>query len=395
MAKRAEKKKTEPALGEIAAPEWERILREMVLVRKFEEASEKAFRKGKIGGYLHVYSGQEAVVAGIISALRKDDIVYAGYRDHAHALLLGSDPKDVMAELYGKAGGVSKGKGGSMHLFDVDRGLYGGYGIVGGHLPLAAGTAYSLRYSGTDRVCVCFFGDGAMNIGSFHEALNMAGLWGKRGMCPVIFVIENNGYAMGTSVDRHSAVTDLSARVEAYAIPSEKVDGQDTFAMRGVADRVINQVRMTGRPYCIEAITYRFSGHGAADLFQPYRSKEEVEESRHRDPILILSKRLHEMMGLTDEDLQEMSDWAEEEVAEAVHFAEEADEPDPEELYEDVIALEPGREPGGDVSSPLHWGPRDEGGGDEDEEDEEAEDAEDAEEAASSEQASGEEGEEE
>jgi len=320
------------------APEWTEILREMIFIRRFEEASEREFRKGKIGGYLHVYSGQEAVVAGILTGRNKGDIVYAGYRDHAHALLLGSDPGAVMAELLGKATGVSKGKGGSMHLFDVEHGLYGGYGIVGGHLTLATGSAYALRYTGTDRIVFCFFGDGAMNIGSFHEALNMAGLWGKDGMCPVVFVIENNGYAMGTSVDRHSAVTDLAARMRAYAIPSEKVDGQDVFAVRGVADRIIRQVRDTGKPYCIEAVTYRFSGHGAADVQQPYRTKEEVEKQKHRDPILILSNRLREISGLTDSDLKAMDEQAIQGVAAALKFAEESPEPDPSELFTDVVA---------------------------------------------------------
>src|SRR5947209_3066040 len=158
------------------APEWTEILRQMIFIRRFEEATEREFRRGKIGGYLHVYSGQEAVASGIISALRKNDIVFSGYRDHAHALALGSDPGRVMAELFGKAAGIAKGKGGSMHLFDVEHGFYGGYGIVGGHLTLATGAAYALRYQGTDRIAVCYFGDGAMNIGSFHEALNMAGL---------------------------------------------------------------------------------------------------------------------------------------------------------------------------------------------------------------------------
>src|SRR5512140_3591140 len=267
------------------APEWTGILRQMIFIRRFEEATEREFRRGKIGGYLHVYIGQEAVASGILTALRKDDIVFAGYRDHAHALLRGCDPGRVMAELFGKGTGVSKGKGGSMHLFDVEHGFYGGYGIVGGHLTLATGAAYALRYQGTDRVVTCFFGDGAMNIGSFHEALNMAGLWGKQGMCPAVFIIENNGYAMGTSVDRHSAVTDLGTRMNAYGITNEKVDGQDVFAVRGVADRVVRQVRETGKPYCIEAVTYRFSGHGAADILQPYRSKEEVERFKKRDPI--------------------------------------------------------------------------------------------------------------
>lgn len=324
--------------GGACAPEWTEILREMIFIRKFEEATEREFRKGKIGGYLHVYSGQEAVGAGILSAIRKDDIVYAGYRDHAHALLLGSEPGAVMAELFGKSTGVSKGKGGSMHLFDAANGFYGGYGIVGGHLTLAVGSAFAFRYNQTDRIAVCYFGDGAMNIGSFHEALNMAGLWGKEGMCPVIFVIENNGYAMGTAIEKHSAVTDLASRFNAYAIPNEKVDGQDLFAVRGVADRVVREVRETGRPYCIEAITYRFSGHGAADILQPYRTKEEVERHRSRDPIVILQKRLSEMCGLTEENVAEMNAKAEEEVEKAVEFARNSPDPDPSELFTDVVA---------------------------------------------------------
>jgi len=320
------------------APEWAGILRQMIFIRRFEEATEKEFRRGKIGGYLHVYIGQEAVASGILGALRRDDVVFAGYRDHAHTLVLGSDPGKVMAELFGKSTGLSKGKGGSMHLFDVEHGFYGGYGIVGGHLTLATGAAYALRYEKSERIAVCYFGDGAMNIGSFHEAMNMAGLWGNQGLCPIVFVIENNGYAMGTAVERHSALTDLAARVRAYNIPTEKVDGQDVFAVRGVADRVVRQVRETGRPYCIEAVTYRFSGHGAADVMQPYRSKEEVEEHRHRDPILILRNRLAEVCGLGDDDVKEMEEWAAEEVSKALKFAEESPAPEPGELYRDVVS---------------------------------------------------------
>ena len=320
------------------APEWTDILRQMIFIRRFEEATEREFRRGKIGGYLHVYSGQEAVASGIIGALRKDDIVFSGYRDHAHALALGSDPGRVMAELFGKATGIAKGKGGSMHLFDVEHGFYGGYGIVGGHLTLATGAAYALRYRETDRIAVCYFGDGAMNIGSFHEAMNMAGLWGKQGMCPIIFVIENNGYAMGTSVERHSALTDLAARVRAYNIQGEKVDGQDVFAVRGVADRVVRQVRETGVPYCIEAVTYRFSGHGAADILQPYRTKDEVEQHKHRDPIVILHSKLAEACGLKDDEVKKMEEEANERVAKAVQFAEESPAPDPRELFTDVVA---------------------------------------------------------
>ncbi len=322
----------------VSVSEWTEILRQMIFIRRFEEATEREFRRGKIGGYLHVYTGQEAVASGILTAIRKDDIVFSGYRDHAHALVRGSDPGRVMAELFGKATGVSKGKGGSMHLFDAGHGFYGGYGIVGGHLTLAAGTAYAHRYQDTDRITVCYFGDGAMNIGSFHEAMNMAGLWGKQGMCPVLFVIENNGYAMGTALDRHSALTDLSARVRAYNIPSEKVDGQDVFAVREHADGVVRQMRETGRPHCIEAVTYRFSGHGAADILQPYRSKDEVEQHKHRDPIALLLNRLREIAGLSDAEAQKMEEEAVERVAEAVKFAEESPAPESSELFTDVVA---------------------------------------------------------
>ena len=338
MAKSKQQESTATIDQAACAPEWTDILKQMIFIRRFEEATEREFRRGKIGGYLHVYIGQEAVASGIISALKKDDIVFCGYRDHAQALALGSDPGAVMAELFGKKTGVSKGKGGSMHLFDAKHGLYGGYGIVGGHLTLAAGSAYAMRYQKSDRIAVCYFGDGAMNIGSFHEAMNMAGLWGKDGMCPVVWVIENNGYAMGTSIDRHSALTDLSARVRAYNIPSEKVDGQDLFAVRGVADRVVRQVRETGKPYCIEAMTYRFSGHGAADILQPYRAKEEVEKHKQRDPIAILRKRLGELCGLSDDDVKKMDDWAHQEVAKALKFAEESAAPDGGELFDDVVA---------------------------------------------------------
>jgi pyruvate dehydrogenase E1 component alpha subunit len=333
------KKSTSSAVADPAcAPEWTELLRQMIMIRRFEEATEREFRKGKIGGYLHVYIGQEAVASGIVSALGKKDLVFCGYRDHAQALALGADPSKVMAELFGKGAGLSKGKGGSMHLFDAEHGLYGGYGIVGGHLTLAAGAAYALRYQGTDRVVVCYFGDGAMNIGSFHEAMNMAGLWGHQGMCPIIFVIENNGYAMGTSVERHSALTDLSARVQAYDIPTEEVDGQDIFAVRELSQRVVKQVRETGKPFCIEAVTYRFSGHGAADILQPYRPKEEVEQHRQRDPINLLRHRLGEACNLSDDEVKAMDAWAVEEAAKAVKFAEEAAPPDPRELFEDVVA---------------------------------------------------------
>jgi len=342
-AKKAKTKASSKAPARTKSParkgiDWADILRKLVLIRRFEEATEREFRKGKIGGYLHVYTGQEAVVGGILSAVKEGDIVYAGYRDHAHILMLGSDPGAVMAELYGKATGVSRGKGGSMHLFDAAKGFYGGYGIVGGHLTLAAGSAYALRYRESDNIVVCFFGDGAMNIGSFHEALNMAGLWGRHGMCPALWVIENNGYAMGTAVERHSALTDLGKRMDAYAIPNEKVDGQDVFAMRDAADRAIAEIRRTGRPYCIEALTYRFSGHGAADILQPYRSKDEVEKAKQKDPIRLAAMHLISAGVITQKDFDAMEEEARETVKQAVEFAVESPLPDPAELFTDVVS---------------------------------------------------------
>lgn len=314
--------------------------RRMVLVRRFEEESERAFRRGKIGGYLHVYSGQEAVAAGFISALRGDDICFTSYRDHAIALLRGAPPGAVMAELYGKAAGLAQGKGGSMHLFDVGRGFYGGYGIVGGHIPLAVGAAYAMRYQGSDRVCLCFLGDGAMNTGAFHESLNMAGLWGQVGHCPLVFIVENNGYAMGTSVARSSAVTDLAARFAGYAIPCERVDGMDFLAVRPAAERAIAEARTSGRPTAVEAVTYRFAGHGAADIAQPYRTKEEVEQARQRDPIPVLEGQLRTAGLLDDAAVAAIREEVEQAVLAAIRYAQESPPPQPEDLYADVYGGE-------------------------------------------------------
>jgi pyruvate dehydrogenase E1 component alpha subunit len=310
--------------------------RQMVVARLFEEETERAFRRGKIGGYLHVYSGQEAVAAGFLAEMRLDDIFFTAYRDHAHAIFRGASPSAVMAELFGKATGLAAGKGGSMHLFDVSRGFYGGYGIVGGHIPLAVGAAYALKYKGSDRVCLCFLGDGAMNSGSFHEPLNMAGLWGQQGLCPLVVIVENNEYAMGTSLGRSSAVTNLAARFDAYDIPNERIDGMDFVAVRQAAARVIAETRATGRPAAIEARTYRFSGHGAADLFQPYRSKDEVERMRHRDPIAALEHRLREAGILDDAQVDTIRREAEAIVREAAAFAEDSPAPAPAELHTHV-----------------------------------------------------------
>src|SRR5918992_1378271 len=223
------------------------LYKNMVLIRVFEEATQRAFRKGKIGGYLHGYTGQEAVATGFIDAYQEGDRVITAYRDHPFPLLLGSDPKEVMAELYGKGTGIVKGKGGSMHLFDVERGLWGGYGIVGGHIPLGVGMAYAMRYQGSDNIVQLYLGDGAIHNGAYHEAANLAGLWGRDGLNPTLFILENNLYGMGTSVERATAMTDLGAKFDSYGIEYEKVDGMDLEAVLACAHRVTQQVRETGR----------------------------------------------------------------------------------------------------------------------------------------------------
>jgi pyruvate dehydrogenase E1 component alpha subunit len=314
------------------------LYREMVLIRAFEEACQRGFRQGKIGGYLHVYTGQEAVVTGFLQAFKEGDKVITAYRDHAHALLLGSDPKNVMAELYGKGTGIVKGKGGSMHLFDVERGLMGGYGIVGGHIPLGVGLAYAMKYHETDHICQLYLGDGAMSTGAFHEAANLSGLWGKDGMNPCLFIIENNQYGMGTSVERTTAMTDLAAKFNAYGIENEKVDGMDLEAVIEVAERTAEQVRETGKPYAVEALTYRTVPHGAADFFEKYRTKEEIEEWRQRDPIGLLEKKLLESGALEEDKVEEIKSEAKERINEAVKFADESEQPPIEELYTDVYA---------------------------------------------------------
>jgi pyruvate dehydrogenase E1 component alpha subunit len=316
------------------------LYREMVVVRRFEEACQRAFRQGKIGGYLHVYIGQEAVAVGFLDAFREGDKVITAYRDHPHALLLGSDPKNVMAELYGRGSGIVKGKGGSMHLFDVERGMMGGYGIVGGHIPIGVGIAYALKYHETDHICQLYLGDGSISQGAFHEAANLAGLWGKDGLCPCLFIIENNQYGMGTSVERTTAMTDLARKFDAYGIENEKVDGMDIEAVLEAAGRLTEQVRETGKPYAVEALTYRTAPHGAADFFEKYRTKEEIEEWRQRDPIGMLEKKLLESDAADEEKLEEIKGEAKELIDEAVKFADESEEPPIEELYTDVYAGE-------------------------------------------------------
>ena len=316
------------------------LYKKMVLIRTFEEASQRGFRQGKLGGYLHVYIGQEAVATGFIDAYKEGDKVITAYRDHAFPLLLGSDPKAAMAELYGKRTGLAKGKGGSMHLFDVEHGFYGGWGVVGGHVPIGVGMGYALRYQETDQICQLYLGDGAINIGPFHEAANLAGLWGRDGMNATLFIVENNQYGMGTSVARSTAMTDLAAKFNAYGIENEKVDGMDLDAVLECAHRVTEQVRETGKPYAVEAITYRTAPHGAADFFEKYRTKDEVKKWRERDPIGLLEHKLLERGALDEDRLEEIKDEMKETIDEVTEFADESEEPPIEELYTDVYAGE-------------------------------------------------------
>jgi pyruvate dehydrogenase E1 component alpha subunit len=313
-----------------------RFYREMVEIRLFEEACQRGFRRGKIGGYLHVYIGQEAVAMGFLDAFREGDKAITAYRDHAHALLLGSDPKAVMAELYGKGTGLVKGKGGSMHLFNADEGMMGGYGIVGGHIPLGVGMAYALAYQETGNIVQLYLGDGAMHNGAFHEAANMSGLWGRDGLNPCLFIVENNQYGMGTSVERSTAMTDLAAKFDAYGIENEKVDGMDLEAVLACAKRTTERVRETGKPYAVEALTYRTVPHGAGDFFEKYRTKEEVNEWRKRDPVGLLEAKLLGSGAASEEDLGAIREEAKQVVDEAIAFAEESPEPDLSEVLTDV-----------------------------------------------------------
>ncbi|HEY3297243.1 MAG TPA: pyruvate dehydrogenase (acetyl-transferring) E1 component subunit alpha [Armatimonadota bacterium] len=305
----------------------------MLLIRRFEEQASDMYNKGKIGGFLHLYIGQEAVGVGFISAMRKEDYVIGAYREHGQCLVKGTDPKYVMAELFGKAAGVSKGKGGSMHMFDVERGFLGGHGIVGGGMPLAVGVGLGIRYQKSGRVCVCFFGDGAVNEGAFHEAMNMVALW----KLPVVYVLENNQYGMGTSVDRASSIPDLLRRASCYDMDREQVDGMDVLAVREVAERAIGKARDNGEPSFIEAITYRYRGHSISDPGK-YRTKEEIESWRTRDPISRLEKYLIDKGMLTADRAKSIQDSVAAKIQESIDFAESSPFPSPDALYEDMYA---------------------------------------------------------
>ena len=312
------------------------LYRSMLLIRRFEERCAQLYVEGKIGGFLHLYIGQEAVGVAAMSLLRPDDYFLTSYRDHGLALARGTDPRPLLAELCGKATGISRGKGGSMHLYDVPRGNFGGDGIVGGHLPLAAGMGYGIRLRGTDQVALCFFGDGAVNEGAFHETLNVSALWDL----PVVYIIENNRYGMGTALDRASSVKDLYQRGSAYGIPHREVNGMDIVAVRDVLAEAIARARKDKRPTLIEAETYRYRGHSMSDPGK-YRSKEEVEEMMLSDPIPLLAKRLLGHERFTQADLDEAGRDVLAEVEAAVKFVDESPAPLPESLYEDVYVRSP------------------------------------------------------
>jgi pyruvate dehydrogenase E1 component subunit alpha len=313
-----------------------RLYRQMLLIRRFEERCAQLYVEGKIGGFLHLYIGQEAVGVAAMSLLRDDDYFITSYRDHGYALARGTDPRPLLAELCGKATGISKGKGGSMHFYDVPRGNFGGDGIVGGHLPVAAGIGYGIRLSGTEQVCLCFFGDGAVNEGAFHEALNVSGLWDL----PVVFIIENNRYGMGTPLDRASSVKDLYQRGSAYGIPRRDVNGMDLVAVRQVLGEAIDRARKDKRPTLIEAETYRYRGHSMSDPGK-YRTKEEVEQMMKYDPIYQFGQRLMEQERFTQAELDALDKDILASIDEAAKFAEESPHPAPETLYEDVYVRSP------------------------------------------------------
>ncbi|MGH7231761.1 MAG: pyruvate dehydrogenase (acetyl-transferring) E1 component subunit alpha [Nitrospiraceae bacterium] len=314
------------------------LYRQMLLIRRFEEKSAEMYALAKIAGFLHLYIGEEAIAVGTMAALRPDDYAISAYRDHGHCLAKGSDPDRVMAELFGKATGLCKGKGGSMHLVDVERSFMGGYAIVGGHLPLATGLAFAMQYQQRDKVVVCFFGEGAVPSGQAHEAFNLAALW----KLPVIFICENNRYGMGTPVQRAVALySNLTDKARSHGIEAAQVDGMDVLAVRDLMQKVVDQVRRGQGPYFIEAITYRFLGHSMADpAHGHYRTKQEVEDERKRDPLVLLRQVILKQKFGTEADFKKMEREVGDVVTASVKFADESPFPPLTELHEDVYVDE-------------------------------------------------------
>ena len=307
------------------------ILEKMVLIRRFEERAGEMYAKAKIGGFLHLSIGEEATIVGSIGAIRETDYVLSTYREHGQALARGTSPNAVMAELFGRVDGCSKGRGGSMHLFDVERRFLGGYGIVGGNLPLAAGVALAADYTETDDAVLCMFGDGASNQGTFGETMNLAALW----KLPVVFLVVNNQFGMGTALERHSAVTDLSQKSGGFGVPGSRCDGMDVLDTHAAISDAMRKARDERAPQLVEAVTYRFRGHSMADP-EEYRSKEEVEEWRERDPIETFRKRLTDEGVLSEDDFKELDERLTKVVDESVEFADRSPFPELHTLYEDI-----------------------------------------------------------
>ncbi len=305
----------------------------MLLIRRFEEKAAQMYGLRKIGGFLHLYIGQEAVAVGAVAALDlARDYVLTAYRDHGHAIACGTDPKVLMAELFGKATGCSRGKGGSMHFFDAARHMFGGNGIVGAHIPVATGVALKIKYRQEDGVVLCFFGDGAIHQGSFHESLNMAKIW----KLPILYICENNQYGMGTAFHRVSSVTDFSVMGASYDIPGRQVDGMDVAAVHREVARFVERARREQEPAFLEMKTYRYRGHSMSDPAK-YRTKEELEKYRGQDPLIILKERLRVGQDVPEERFAELDERCKAVVDEAVRFAEQSPEPPPQALYQDVL----------------------------------------------------------
>ncbi|HXG83034.1 MAG TPA: pyruvate dehydrogenase (acetyl-transferring) E1 component subunit alpha [Pyrinomonadaceae bacterium] len=309
------------------------MLYEMVLGRRFEEKCAEVYRVGKIGGFCHLYIGQEAVGVGSMTALRDDDYVITAYRDHVQAMVKGITPEAVMAELYGRAGGNVGGKGGSMHMFSKEKGFFGGHGIVGGQIGVGTGMAYAQKYKGTDAVTLCFFGEAAVNQGMFHESLNMAALW----KLPCIYICENNQYGMGTSQKRAMSISSVAQKAEGFGMANEFVDGMDVLAVREATLRAIERARKDGSPTLLEIRCYRFMGHSMSDPGK-YRTSEEIKKYQERDPIFLFRQSLTEAKVITDTDYDEIEARAKNAVEKAVKFADESPYPDEKELLTDVYA---------------------------------------------------------
>lgn len=307
--------------------------REMVVIRRFEEEATRAYAQGKVGGFLHLYIGQEAIAVGAAAAIEKADYVFQSYRDHGTAIALGMAPEAAMAELYGKDSGCARGLGGSMHFFDLEHNFLGGWAIVGGHLPVATGTAFKSRYTGDERVTLCFFGEGATNIAGFHEGMHLAGLW----KLPIVFICENNEYAMGTPMSRTSPLPDLTPKAQGYGMDGVVIQGHDVVEVRDSVRRAVDKARKGEGPTFIEVKTYRFRGHSISDPAK-YRTKEELEERKKNDPIHILRTRLLEKEGVSEDELDEVDEEVDELIDAAVEHAEKAEPAKEESMYEFVYA---------------------------------------------------------